>query len=46
MDDIKQFARNEKELKNLRKPKGIYSEYIGIKFGIENCAMLIMKSGK
>ena len=42
MDDIKLFAKNEKELETVR----IYSQYIGIEFGIEKCAMILMKSGK
>ena len=36
MDDINHFAKNEKELKTLIQAVRIYSEYIGIKFGIEN----------
>ena len=40
MDNIKLFARNEKESNR------IYSQDIGMEFGIEKCAMLVMKSGK
>ena len=46
MDDIKLFAKNEKELKTLIHVVGIYSQDIGMEFGIEKCAMLVMKSGK
>ena len=46
MDDIKLFAKNEKELETLIPAVRIYSEDIGMEFGIEKCAMLIMKSGK
>ncbi len=46
MDDIKLFAKNEKELENLIQAVRIYSQDIGMEFGIEKCAMLIMKSGK
>ena len=46
MDDIKLFTKNEKELKTLIHAVRIYSQDIGIEFGIEKCAMLIMKSGK
>ena len=46
MDDFKLFARNEKELENLIHAVRIYSQNIGIEFGIEKCAMLVMKSGK
>ena len=44
MDDIKLFAKNEKELEALIQTVRIYSQDIGIEFGIEKCAILIMKS--
>ena len=37
MDDIKLFAKNEKELETLLHTVRIYSQDIGIEFGIENC---------
>ena len=46
IDDIKLFAKNEKELKTLIHANRIYSQDIGMEFGIEKCAMLEMKSGK
>ena len=46
MDDIKLFAKNEKELETLIHAVRIYSQDIGIEFAIEKCAMLVMKSGK
>ena len=46
MDDIKLFAKNEKELETLIHAVRIYSQEIGMEFGIEKCAMLVMKSGK
>ena len=46
MDDIKLFAKNEKELENLLHTVRIYSQDIGMEFGIEKCALFIMKSGK
>ena len=46
MDDIKLYAKNEKELETLTHAVKIYSQDIGIEFGIEKCAMLVMKSGK
>ena len=46
MDDIKLFAKNERELETLIKALRIYSQDIGMEFGIEKCAMLIMKSNK
>ena len=46
MDDIKLFAKNEKELEALIQAVRIFSQSLGMEFGIEKCAMLIMKSGK
>ena len=46
MDDIKLFANNEKKLETLIHTVRIYSQDIGMEFGIEKCAMLVMKSGK
>ena len=46
MDDIKLFAKNEKELEILMHTVRIYSRDIGMEFGIEKCTMLAMKSGK
>ena len=46
MDDIKLFAKNEKELETLIHAVRIYSQDVGMEFGIEKCAMLVMKSGK
>ena len=46
IDDIKLFAKNEKELENLIHAVRIYSQDIGMEFGIEKCAMIVMKSGK
>ena len=46
MDDIKLFAKNEKELETLIHTVRIYSQDIGIEFGIQKCAMLVLKSSK
>ena len=46
MDDIKLFTKNEKELKTLIHTVRIYSQDIGMEFGFEKCALLVMKSGK
>ena len=46
MDDIKLFAKNEKELKTLIHIIRIYSQDIGMEFGIEKCAKVVIKSGK
>ena len=42
MDDIKLFAKNEKELETPIQTIRIYSQDIVIEFGIEKYAMLIM----
>ena len=46
MNDIKLLAKNEKELETLKHAVRIYSQDIGMEFGIEKCAMLVMKIGK
>ena len=46
MDDIKLFAKNEKELETLNQTIGIYSQDRGIEFNTEKCALLIIKSRK
>ena len=46
MDDIKLFAKNERELKNLIQTLRINSQDIEMEFGIKKCAMLRMKNGK
>ena len=46
MDGIKLFAKNKRELETLIQTVRIYNQDIGMEFGIEKCAMLIMKSGK
>ena len=44
--DIKLFAKNGKEMETLIHTVRIYSQDIGMEFGREKCAMLVMKSGK
>ena len=46
MDDIKLFAKVEKELETLTQALRIYNQYIGMEFGIEKFAMIIMRNGK
>ena len=46
MDDIKLFAKNEKELETLIQAVRMYSQDIGTKFGIEKCTRLTLSSGK
>ena len=46
MDDIKLSAKNEKEMDTLIHAVRIYSQDIGIEFGLEKWAILVMKSDK
>ena len=46
IDDIKLFAKNEKELETLIHAVRIYSQDIRMEFGIEKLAILVMKSDK
>ena len=44
VENIKLFAKNEKELETITLEVRIYSQHIGMKFGVEKCIMLIMNS--
>ena len=44
MDDIKLFTKNEKVQETVIHAIRIYSQDRGIKFGLENGAMLVMKN--
>ena len=46
MDDIKLLAKNEEELESLIHEVRIYTQDIGMEFGIEKYTLLVMKSGK
>ena len=46
MDDLKLFPKSERTLNSLIQTIRIFSEDIGMQFGIEKCAMLVMKKGK
>ena len=46
MNEIKLFAKNEKELETHIQTVRIYNQDIGMEFGIEKCAMFVMKSDK
>ena len=45
MDDLKLFAKNEKEIDSLVQTVRIFSDDIGMKFGLEKCAAMTMKTG-
>ena len=42
----KYLQKNEKELKTLIHEVRIYSQDIGMEFGLEKCTMIVMKSSK
>ena len=46
MDDLKLYSRSEKGLDSLLQTVHVFSEDIGIEFGVEKCAMLLMEKGK
>ena len=46
IDDIKLFAKDERDMETLIQTVRICSQNIGNEFGPQKCAMLIMKRGK
>ena len=46
MDDLKLYSRSEKGFDSLVQTVRVFSEDIGMQFGIEKCAMLVMEKGK
>ena len=46
MDGLKLYSRSEKGLASLVQTVCVFSEDIGMEFGIEKCAMLVMEKGK
>ena len=46
MDDLKLYVKNEKGLKSLVQTVGIFSDDIGMEFGIDKCLTLASKRGK
>ena len=46
MVDLKIYSRNEKELDSLVQTIRIFNKDIGMGFGIEKCAMLVIEKGK
>ena len=45
-DDLKLYSRSEKGFDSLVQTVCIFSEDIGMEFGLEKCAMLVMEKGK
>ena len=46
MDDLKLYSPTEKGLESLVQTVRVFSEDIGMEFGIEKCTMLLMEKGK
>ena len=46
MDDLKLYSRSEKGLDSLVQTVRVFSEDIGMEFGMEKCAMLVKEKGK
>ena len=46
MDDLKLYSQSQKRLDSLVQTVRIFSEDIGMEFGIQKCAMLVMEKGK
>ena len=46
MDGLKLYSQSEKELDSLGQRVHVFSQDIGMKFGIEKCAMLVIKKRK
>ena len=46
MDNLKLYASNEKSLEASTQAMRVFSNGIGMKFGVEKCAVLTMKKGK
>ena len=46
MNDLKLYSRSEKGLDSLVQTVHVFNEDIGMEFGIEKCAMLVMEKGK
>ena len=43
MDDLRLYIRSEKGLDSLVQTVRVFNEDIGMEFGIEKCAMLVMR---
>ena len=46
MDDLKLYSQSEKVLDSLVQTVCVFSEDMGMEFGIEKCAVLVMEKGK
>ena len=46
MDDLKLFAKDENGIDSLVRTVNVFSEDIGMIFGIQKCGVVVMKRGK
>ncbi len=46
MDDLKLFAKNQDQIDSLVQTVHLFSEDIGMQFGLKKCGVLVMKRGK
>ena len=46
MDDLKLYGKNKRQVDTLVHTVRVFSDDIGTQFGINKCAVLIMKKGK
>ena len=46
MDDLKLFAKSKSQIDSLVQTVHIFSEDIGMQFGIKECGVLISETGK
>ena len=46
MDDLKLYEESENEIKGLVSTVEVFSQDIGMEFGIKKCAVIIMNKGK
>ena len=46
MDDLKLYAKDEKQLDSLANTVQIFSLDIGMEFGIDKCGLLVIKRGR
>ncbi len=46
MDDLQLYGKKEKELDSLVQTVRVFSQDIRMEFGIDKCAMIVLKRGK
>ena len=46
MDDLKLYGKSESEIKGLVSIAEVFSQDIGMEFGVKKCCVIIMNRGK